>query len=412
MSAEFSGDNTKVQRQLTKDVGLSQSVRLQSTDDNSDKNIILKLPPNATGISVEHSSEKSLDGTNLRVILNISVLQSNESTPESEQSNQLFKTVETKFQRHRELKVNIKQQNEILINGLSKNVSEDDLLAYFSQFGDVETCGSFVEWGYVTFKSPDAVKQVLNFAPHYIIADKITNESAELLAVMKKFMRTKYQNYRELKFSRNPFSEYIISIDGLTQDISQDAIRDYFSQFGHVNFCENKWPKGWVSFKSSNAVNEVLNSGSHHIVGDRIINENQELFALMKKAMPIKHQSQQELKNENAESLVKRELKVTISRLAKEWFSKIYTRERLAYLKMLAIGVVLIQDVTQASTLISSHTHDSSEMTFSELKKKENPRLSPRMHACSLFRKPYLPVLAIFVGKTGTNRQLSPRGSD
>ncbi|KAI1705237.1 hypothetical protein DdX_13705 [Ditylenchus destructor] len=112
-----------------------------------------------------YDQEKSLDGTNIRVILNISALQSNKSTTESEQSNQLFKTVETKFQRHRELKVNTKQQNEILINGLSKNDSEDDLQAYFSQFGDVETCGSFVEWGYSTFKSPDA-----KFSEEYNVA--------------------------------------------------------------------------------------------------------------------------------------------------------------------------------------------------------------------------------------------------
>ncbi|KAI1698595.1 RNA recognition motif domain-containing protein [Ditylenchus destructor] len=182
--------HSRVQRQLTKVVGLSQSVPLQSTNDNSEKNITLKLPPNATGVSVEHSNETSPDGNSLRAMLNISVLQSNKSTPESEQSRHQFKTVnrtystvETKYQYHRELKVTMKQRNEILINGLSKNVLEDDLRTYFSRFGEIETCAAFVDWGYVTFKSYNAVNQVLKSGPHYIVGDRITNENQELFAL-------------------------------------------------------------------------------------------------------------------------------------------------------------------------------------------------------------------------------------
>ncbi|KAI1700632.1 RNA recognition motif domain-containing protein [Ditylenchus destructor] len=252
--------HSRVQRQLTKVDWLSQSVRLQSTNDNSEK---------------------------------------------------------MTYQYRRVLKVNMKQRNEIFINGLSEKVSEDDLRAYFSRFGKIETCAAFMDWGYVTFNSSYAAEQVLNSAPHYIIGDRITNENAELLTEMKKLVRTKYQRYPELKVKR--VSDKMILINDLPKEISQNAIRAYFSQFGRIEFCNVKdRARAFVNFKSPNAVNEALKSGPHYIVGDRITNENQELFAF-----------------------VERELKVTIPRRVMEWFSKIFSSTDYVPFSV-AIGATII----------------------------------------------------------------------
>ncbi|KAI1691513.1 RNA recognition motif domain-containing protein [Ditylenchus destructor] len=242
------------------------------------------------------------------------------STPESGQSIQQPKA---KDESRRELKVKVNKPNGIDIRNLSKMIPEDDLQAYFSQFGEVETCFSFKECSFVTFKSPDAVKQVLNSAPHYLIGDRITNENAELFAEMKKLMRTKCQRYPELKV--DCLSENMILIDGLSKEISQDAIRAYFSKFGQVGHSGiNYFPQGYVSFKSSDAIKQVINSGPHYIIGDRITNENIELFALVKKAMPIKDQSRQELKvNPVFEKMISINLSEEISQDAiRAYFSK------------------------------------------------------------------------------------------
>ncbi|KAI1699699.1 RNA recognition motif domain-containing protein [Ditylenchus destructor] len=186
-----------------------------------------------------------------------------------------------------ELKVNeMKNPNEIFITGLSERVSKDDLQAYFSRFGEIETCDSFVEYGCVTFKSPNAVKQVLNSAPHYMIGDRFTNANAELVANMKNLMRATYQN-RELKVSKNPYGEKMILIEGLSDEISENAIRAYFSQFGDINYCkiDAVRPSGSVNFESPSGVKKALNSAPHYIIGDRITNENDELIALVKESM-------------------------------------------------------------------------------------------------------------------------------
>ncbi|KAI1705315.1 DAZ-associated protein 1 [Ditylenchus destructor] len=261
-----------VYRQLNRVIGLNQSVRLQSTNDNPDKNITLKLPPNATGISVEHSNEKSLDGTSLRVTLNISVLQSNKSVPESEQSDKQLENFESKNESRRELMVKAGyyfRPNEIVVYTHSKEISEDALRAYFSQFGEVVRCfldGTIAE---VTFKSSLEVNHVLKSRPFYSAGNRILQPEW-----MQKSMREKY-GHRELKVTKNPAGDRTILIDGLSAEISKDAIQDYFSRFGDVELCRIPFgdQSAYVTFKSTRSVNHVFNCAPHYIIGDRITND-------------------------------------------------------------------------------------------------------------------------------------------
>ncbi|KAI1703165.1 RNA recognition motif domain-containing protein [Ditylenchus destructor] len=302
-----------VHRQLTRVIGLSQSVRLQSTNDSPDKNFTLKLPPNATGVSVEHSNEKSLDGTSLRVTLNISVLQSDKSASEFEQSrkhlenltrsiaenthknstkktNQTFvsdpatydllQSYNSKSMRekngHRELKVSPGVGRTILTDGLSWEISSDAIQDYFSRFGEIDYCDRFLtsaEW-YVTFKSQNAVNHVLNCAPHYVVGDKIVNEipcDIQLLPSKNRDPETKVQS-QLLEVLRHENNQKMIIVRGISKETSQDDLRAYFSRFGNVDTCFicriRDCATGYVGFNSPKTVNHVLNCGPHYLVGN------------------------------------------------------------------------------------------------------------------------------------------------
>ncbi|KAI1699632.1 RNA recognition motif domain-containing protein [Ditylenchus destructor] len=327
-----------VHRQLTRVLGLNQGVRFQSTNGDPDKNIILKLPPNATEISVEHSNEKSLDGTSLRVTLNISVLQSNKSVPESEQSNKQLKNLNKtneisisylgtiyslraflwKNQREpRKLTNYPPADRTIFIEDLSAEISEDAIRDYFSRFGDVELCEKPFgdQSAYVTFKSTNAVKHVLNCAPHYVVGDRITNEipmeekkedgtlqrsEPRKTRVFSRFIKTVNYKNRDLETKNSSQLEDENPMEKMAEDerdvsksmethknqnldsknqihlkISEDDIRDYFSRFGDIESCNHDFADRttYITFKLPNSVQHVLNCGPYYFIDDKITNE-------------------------------------------------------------------------------------------------------------------------------------------
>ncbi|KAI1707788.1 polyadenylate-binding protein, cytoplasmic and nuclear-like [Ditylenchus destructor] len=298
-----------MRRQLTRVIGLSQSVRFQSTSDNPDKNFTLKLPPNATGVSVEHSNEKSLDGTSLRVTLNISVLQTNKSAPESGEQLENLKKPGQKYPSPRELKVTKSYVGDrtILIDGLSAEILPLTIQDYFSRFGDVELARRIhdnVRSAYVTFKSPKAVNHVLNCVPHYIVGDRISienpmEENQEDGSLQNKNRDTKTKDQSQLlEISRHENDEKIIIVHGLSMETSPQALRGHFLQFGKVVTCGIQltmcaipdYATGHVVFESPRTVNLVMDRGPHYFVGGRISNdnpmENQEDRTLQKSEPP------------------------------------------------------------------------------------------------------------------------------
>jgi len=64
---------------------------------------------------------------------------------------------------------NSRASRKVFVGGLPKNTSEDDLNLYFSQFGELEDYVVMIDrdsqkprgFGFVTFKTQDAVKEVL-----------------------------------------------------------------------------------------------------------------------------------------------------------------------------------------------------------------------------------------------------------
>ncbi|KAI1701655.1 RNA recognition motif domain-containing protein [Ditylenchus destructor] len=298
-----------VHRQLTRVIGLSQSVRLQSTNGNPDKNFTLKLPPNATGVSVEHSNEKSLDGTSLRVTLNISVLQSDTRASEFEQSRKqlenltrslaenanknltektnqtivsapatydLLQSYNSKSMREKngnqELKVTKSSGGirTILIDGLSAEISKDAVRDYFSRFGEIDHCHRFLTEWFITFKSPNAVNHVLNCAPHYVVGNKIVNEiprDIKLVPSKNRDLETKDQS-QLLEVLRHENNQKMIIVRGISKETSQDDLRAYFSRFGNVDTCFicriRDCATGYVGFNSPKTVNHVLDCGPHY----------------------------------------------------------------------------------------------------------------------------------------------------
>ncbi|KAI1699634.1 RNA recognition motif domain-containing protein [Ditylenchus destructor] len=181
-----------VHRQLTRVVGLNQSVRLQSTNGDPDKNFTLKLPPD--GISVEHSN----------------VNHESNCRPHYVAGDRITNDISVEEQEIDE------RERKIVIGGLSNDISQDAIRAYFSQFGQIELYSPFCgdKAAYITFASPNAVQQVLNCGPYYLVGDRITNDI----------------DIKASKSMTPPKDELTLSLGTLPTITTSDSIRELVSK--------------------------------------------------------------------------------------------------------------------------------------------------------------------------------------
>lgn len=79
------------------------------------------------------------------------------------------------------------QENKVFIGGLAKHTTNDTLMGYFSQFGDIfdhivmsHPSGISKGFGFVTFSERDSVDKCLNAGPHYIDGQDVNVKKAVL----------------------------------------------------------------------------------------------------------------------------------------------------------------------------------------------------------------------------------------
>lgn len=109
---------------------------------------------------------------------------------------------------------------KLFVGGLSWETTEEDLKSYFETWGKVAHCvikldkmtGNSRGFGFVTMETEDCLKKVLEVPEHRLKNKKIDPKPAK---------PTKEPNKK-------------IFVGGLSPEVTEDQIKEYFAQYGHV----------------------------------------------------------------------------------------------------------------------------------------------------------------------------------
>jgi heterogeneous nuclear ribonucleoprotein A1/A3 len=123
-----------------------------------------------------------------------------------------------------------KQSLKLFVGGLAEDVTEIDLLAYFSKFGKVVDKQIKIDpktqrsrgFGFVTFKQYESVVQVFSEEPHFLRGMRIDCKPA----------KSKEESQQELEQLRGTNRKIFVS--NIPKNVSQPEIQYLFSQFGPI----------------------------------------------------------------------------------------------------------------------------------------------------------------------------------
>ena len=135
-----------------------------------------------------------------------------------------------------ELDPESKLMRKLFIGGLNYSTTDDDMRKYFEQFGQLEDCvvmkfndsGRSRGFGFVTFSTSSQLDDCQNQRPH-----NLGNKTLETKRATPR---------RESGKPESQMSVKKLFIGGLTDDMSDDDLNDYFNKFGNVmNVEQLKW---------------------------------------------------------------------------------------------------------------------------------------------------------------------------
>lgn len=156
-------------------------------------------------------------------------------------------------------------ERKLFVGGLHRNTTEKELTEYFSQFGEVESIaikndphtGQSRGFAFVTYAAQKSVDDLLAAGDHYIANKKIDPKRV-----------TKKVNPLKCK----------IFVGGLTTEISEQDVRDYFGQYGTITEFQQPFDKSknmkkgfcFISFDDQNVADQVLANPKQMICGKEV----------------------------------------------------------------------------------------------------------------------------------------------
>ncbi|KAG8196410.1 hypothetical protein JTE90_009043 [Oedothorax gibbosus] len=158
---------------------------------------------------------------------------------------------------------------KLFVGGIDQCLSEQDLEAYFSQFGPLTSCtihrnretGRSRGFGFVTFKDQASVEAAQKKRPHCVQGCEVTTKRA--------VPRELFQAFDGILTVTKAF------VGGLTQDIREHELHEYFSTFGNVRRVDVMVDRntsasrgfGFVEFDDYDPVDKAVLQSAHVIKG-------------------------------------------------------------------------------------------------------------------------------------------------
>ena len=157
-------------------------------------------------------------------------------------------------------------KRSIFVGALKETITEDDLVQYFSGFGNVirahkiidRSTGGKKTFGFVDFTEYGVVRKIMNVSKHFIQGKRIRVELSR----------------PRIEFSHQTKTVFV---GGLEDGIDDKELKKYFDEFGFVTRAlripDKDGPKrkfGFVDFDDYDAVDLVVSQREHHIEGHRV----------------------------------------------------------------------------------------------------------------------------------------------
>ena len=173
---------------------------------------------------------------------------------------------------------------KLFVRNLNCNtVTEEKIREYFSEFGNIETVqlpchsdsGKVKGFAFVTFKESSSVDSVQRSRPHRLDGWQLETTRA---TPKEELGNPEFEARSRKVFIGGADGERRGGHSGLTDDISDDDLQEYFSQFGNVTKVDQKiWEDsgkkrgyGYVEFDDEDAVDKIVLMGVHVIKGVRL----------------------------------------------------------------------------------------------------------------------------------------------
>uniref|UniRef100_A0A1B6KAZ8 RRM domain-containing protein n=1 Tax=Graphocephala atropunctata TaxID=36148 RepID=A0A1B6KAZ8_9HEMI len=152
---------------------------------------------------------------------------------------------------------------KLFVGGLGRNITEKELKDYFGKYGDLENVsiktdvftGQSRGFAFILFKNSKTIDDLLAAGDHYIGNKKVDPKRVTVNPLYCK-----------------------VFVGGLTSDISDQNIRDYFGQYGEIAELQAPFDKVknqrkgfcFITFKSTEVVHEVLKVPKQVINGKEV----------------------------------------------------------------------------------------------------------------------------------------------
>ncbi|VEL28304.1 unnamed protein product [Protopolystoma xenopodis] len=161
------------------------------------------------------------------------------------------------------------RDRKLFIGGLSYSTDDYSLRNFYSQWGEIidavvmrDHSGRSRGFGFVTYSDADMAQKAHSNRPHNI----------DGRVVDAKFATPKDESAPEGSSSKKIF------IGGLSHDIGDDQLRDYFAQFGRITdsvvmiYKETREPRGFgfVTYETTDEADAAISAKPHKIGGQEV----------------------------------------------------------------------------------------------------------------------------------------------
>jgi len=170
-----------------------------------------------------------------------------------------------------------KELKRLFVGSLEFSTTEDEINEYFSKYGDIvsvsisksQDSGNSRGFAFVNFQSAKTVDQVQQSRPHVIKGRKLDTKRA----TPKQLVGQPESKFSTTKILIGPPEVRGIGHSGLSEEISDEDLTEYFEQFGTlVKVQQMRWENngkkrgyGFVEFTDADAVDKAVLVRTHFI---------------------------------------------------------------------------------------------------------------------------------------------------
>ncbi|KAL5970708.1 DAZ-associated protein 1 [Taenia solium] len=154
----------------------------------------------------------------------------------------------------------------LYVDGIGKSISESVLKIYFSHFGDVKQCQITGQRGRLVFERSQDLQIALKVQSHNLIGQRLV-----LIPASSEKHKISDSGSTHASAVSSIINARKLLIRGVGEGTTHTVLRDYFLNYGPVDYASVIGTEAWVVFKNAKTVNLVLATQPHFIRGRQII---------------------------------------------------------------------------------------------------------------------------------------------